>query len=68
MQLFCLKTQSILQKNQKSKCGEPDPYGHQFDLTVGDMVELKVKNFGEEAALALEWVDEAELQEYLARR
>ena len=39
-----------------------------FDLTLGDLVEFTIENFGYEAAMAIEWVDAAELQEYLARR
>ena len=39
-----------------------------FAPSLGDLVELTIENFGEEAAFALEWVDEAELQEYLYRR
>ena len=37
-------------------------------ITIGDMVEVMIENFGYEAAMELEWVDAAELQEYLARR
>ncbi|MCL2842422.1 MAG: hypothetical protein FWE28_03010 [Oscillospiraceae bacterium] len=37
-------------------------------LTIADMIEMKIHSFGYEAALELDWVDETELQEYLARR
>ncbi|MCL2842421.1 MAG: hypothetical protein FWE28_03005 [Oscillospiraceae bacterium] len=41
---------------------------HNIPVTLGDLLELKVKNFSLEAAFAMDWVDETELQEYLARR
>ena len=41
---------------------------HNIPITLGDLLELKVNNFGIEAALELDWVDGAELQMYLDAR
>ena len=45
----------------------PDAYHHlTLPITLGDLIGLTIHNFGEEAALELDWVDTADVQAYLA--